>query len=88
MFENRQIALIEGKCRRFRNCSEFLKAHCAVPRKIYLFGCKRCQKKRNDVDYKLLEKVFSKIFFRTRTAGCQKFVQYNRMLYPGRFILI
>ena len=29
MFENRQIALIEGKCRRFRNSSGCLKTRCA-----------------------------------------------------------
>ena len=30
MFENRQIALIEGKCRRFRNSSDCLKTHCVA----------------------------------------------------------
>ena len=28
MFENRQIAVSEGKCRRFRNSSECLNTHC------------------------------------------------------------
>ena len=28
MFENRQLAVFEGKCRRFRNSSECLKTHC------------------------------------------------------------
>ena len=30
MFENRQIAVIKGKCRQFRNSSNFLKIHCAA----------------------------------------------------------
>ena len=32
-------------------------------------------------------RVFSKIFSCICTIGCQKFVQYIHMLYPGRFIL-
>ena len=38
MFENRQLAVFEGKCRRI----------------IDEFGRKRYQKKRKDVDYKVL----------------------------------
>ena len=30
MFENRQIAAIEGKCRRYRDPFEYLKTHCAA----------------------------------------------------------
>ena len=30
MFENRQIAVFEGKCRRFRNFPECLKTHCGA----------------------------------------------------------
>ena len=30
MVENREIAVIEGKCRRFRNSSKCLKTHCAA----------------------------------------------------------
>ena len=33
-------------------------------------------------------RVFSKIFCCTWAVGCQKFVQYKRMLCPGRFILV
>ena len=33
-------------------------------------------------------KSFSKIFCCAWTVGCQKFVQYIRMLYLGRFILV
>ena len=32
-------------------------------------------------------RVSSKMFCCTWTVGCQKFVQYIRMLWPGRFIL-
>ena len=53
MFENREIAALERKCRRFRNSSKCLKTHCAT-KKIYQFGYKRCQNKRKDVVYKLL----------------------------------
>ena len=30
MFENRQLAVFEGKCRRFRNSSECLNTSCAA----------------------------------------------------------
>ena len=46
------------------------------------------QKKRNVVEYKLLQEFFQKIFCCTSTFCCQKIVQYIRVLYPGRFILI
>ena len=59
----------------------------AVSQIIDRFGRKRCQKKRKDENYKLL-RVFSKIFWCTWTDDCQKFVQYIRMLCPGRFILV
>ena len=60
----------------------------AVPQMIDQFGRKRCQKKRKDVDFKLLLRVLSKIFCCKWMVGCQKFSQYIRMLWPGRFILI
>ena len=51
------------------------------------FGRKRCQKKRKDMEFKLLSEFFPKIFSCTRAVGYRKFVQYIRMLYTGRFIL-
>ena len=33
-------------------------------------------------------RVFQKMLCCTRAVGCRKFVQYMRMLYPGRFILV
>ena len=56
MFENRQLALFEGKCRRFRNSSECLNTHCAVAQITDQFGRKRYQKKRIDVSYQPLRK--------------------------------
>ena len=53
--------------------SEFFR-RLTVPRITDQFGCKRCQKKRKDVDYKLFLRVFSKIFCCSWTVGCQKFV--------------
>ena len=55
MFENRQLAVFEGKCRRFRNSSEL-----TLPRIIDQLRRKRCQKKHKDVDYKLLLNFFQK----------------------------
>ena len=51
MLEKRQIAVIEGKCHRFRNSLEGLKTRCAAT--FDQFGRKMCQKKHKDVDYKL-----------------------------------
>ena len=86
IFENRQLAVFEGKCRRFRNSSECLKTHCAsnywpiwtqtVPKEAYRCGLKTSIR------------VFQKIFCLTWAVGCRKFVQYIRMLYTGRFILV
>ena len=44
------------------------------------FGRKSCQKKRKDVDYKLLQDHFQKYFVvrSTWTVGYQKFVHYIR----------
>ena len=85
MFENRQLAVFEGKCRRFRNSSECLKAHCdsnnwpiwmqKVPKEAYRCGLQTSLR------------VFSKIFCCIWTVGDQKFVQYIGMLWPGLFIL-
>ena len=61
MFENRQLAVFEGKCRRFRDSSECLKTHCAV--KNDQFGRRSFQKKRKDVDYKHLKEFFQKKIF-------------------------
>ena len=72
MFENRQIAVIEVKFRRFQNSFECLKNHYAANN--WPIWTKRCQKKRRDVDYKI-----SKIFCWKWTVGCQKLVQYILM---------
>ena len=58
-----------------------------MARIIDQFGRKRCQKKRKDMEFKLLSEFFPKIFSCTRAVGYRKFVQYIRMLYTGRFIL-
>ena len=76
MLEHQEIAVFEGKCHRFV-------LELTVPQIIDKFWSKRCQKKRKDMDYKLLQ-----IFCCTWAVGCWKFVQYIRMLYPGRFILV
>ena len=36
MFENRQLAVFEGKCRRFRNSSECLKTNRASNNLLYI----------------------------------------------------
>ena len=62
-----------------------------VTRIIDQFVSKRCQKKRKDVEYKLLcsyKKMFPKKICCSWTVGCQKFVQYIRMLCSGWFILV
>ena len=62
MFENRQLAVFEGKCRRFRNSSECLKTHWAVALMIDQFWGKRCQKKHKDGDCNLFYEFFQKCF--------------------------
>ena len=42
-----------------------------VPRKIYQFGCKRCQKKRKDVSYQLLQE-FKKNYFAVHERSAVK----------------
>ena len=86
MFENRQIAVIEVKFRRFQNSFECLKKHYAannwpiwtqkVPKEAY-----RCRIQTSI-------RVFQKKNCCTWAVGCQKFVQYIRILCPGRFILV
>ena len=56
---------------RFVGFQTYFKDSLSVPRIIDRLGCKRCQKKRKDVDYKLFYKNFC-----TWTVGCQIFVQY------------
>ena len=59
-----------------------------MPRIIDQFGRKRCQKKRKDVNYKLIRiTVFQKKVCCAWTVSCQKSVQYIRMLCTGCFIL-
>ena len=45
-------------------------------------------KKPTDVDYKLLKGFSRNTFLYMNTVGCQKFVQYIRILCPGRFISV
>ena len=86
VFDNRQIASIEGKCRRFRNSSGYSNTHSvANNRSIWT------QKVPNEAKICGLH-IFLRVLFKTIlctwTVGCQKIVQYIRMLWPGRFILI
>ena len=57
MFENRQIAAIEGKCRRFVDCEILPNVErLTVLRIVDQFGRKTCQKKRKNVIHQLLFK--------------------------------
>ena len=58
MFENGQIAVFQGILPKFR---ESLKSHCIVLGIIDYFGRKRCQKKRNDLSYHLLQDLRSAV---------------------------
>ena len=69
MFENRQIAVVKGQCRRFWNSCECLRLN--VPRIIGQFGRKRCQKKRKVLGYQSI-RVFVKTFCFIWTAGAVK----------------
>ena len=76
MFENRQIAVIEGKCRRFRNSSECLKTHFAANN--WPIWTQRCQKKRKDVDYKLIYISLQKYFVaHERSTVKSSFITYG-----------
>ena len=56
---------------------------------IDLFGHKRCQKKRKDVDYKLLQDFFQKYFVaHERSAVKNYFNTYLCMLCTWRYILV
>ena len=78
MFENRQIALFDGKFRRFRIVKDLWR-HPAL-RMINQFGRKWIQKKRKDVALYVYLFFFKKISWCIWKAGCQKFVYYTRML--------
>ena len=57
-----------------------------VPRIKDQFRHKRCQKKRKDVDYKLLLEFFQEYFLvHKRLAVKNSFSKYMRMLYIGRY---
>ena len=87
MFENRQLAVFEGKCRRFRNSSECLKTHCGA--NDWPIWTQKVSKEAQRCELPTLKRFFSKIFWYTKwTVGRQKFVQYIHLLYPGQFILI
>ena len=77
MFENRQLAVLEGKFHRFRNSSECLKTHCASI-------IDQCGRKT------FFRSFFQKYFVvheqspaESSFSTCLLF-----MLYPGRFILV
>ena len=86
MFENRQIAAIEGKCLWFRNSSECLKTLCAANN--WPIWTQNVSKETSKCELATSCRVLSKVFCFTWRIDCQKCVQYIRMLYPGRFILI
>ena len=52
MFENGQIVVFDGKCRRFRVLPKLLNR--TVPQIIDQFRRKTCQKKRKDVSNQLV----------------------------------
>ena len=52
------------------------------------FGTTSRTRIMNQFGRKRLFKSFSKIFCCTKAVGCQKFVQYIRLLCHGRFILV
>ena len=80
MFGNRQLAVFEGKCRRFRNSSECLKTHCGV-QIIDQFGRKRCKGKRKDVDYKLLISTYQVSSAKLDSQSAQR--MKSLMPWPG-----
>ena len=77
MFENSKIAVFEGKWGRFRNFTKL--SNLTVTRIIDQFERKRCQKKREDVSYQLLQKLFRKYFVVDERSAVTKLVQYIRM---------
>ena len=86
MFENRQLAVFEGKCCRFRNSSECLKTHCGA--NSWPIWTQKVSKEAQICRLQTSIRVFPKIFCCTWAVGCRKFVQYIRMLCSGRFILV
>ena len=59
-----------------------------MTRIIDQLGRKRCQKKRKDVDYKLLLEFFQKLFVLLEQSAVKNYFQYIHMICPGRFILV
>ena len=86
MFENLQIAVIEAKSRRFRNSSECLKTRCASNNR--LIWTQKVPKEAQWLRLQVSIQAFSKIVPCTSTVVCQKFGQYIRMLWHGRFFLV
>ena len=60
MFENRQIAVIEGKCRRFRNSSECFKTRCAATDRPIV--TQKVPKEAQECGLPTSIKIFGKIF--------------------------
>ena len=85
MFENRQLAVFVGKCRRFRNSSECLKTHCGS--NSWPIWTQKVSKEAYRCAQQTFMRVFSKIFCCTWRVGCQKFSHYictyvlHRMVY-------
>ena len=59
-----------------------------VPRIIDRYGRKRCQKKRKDVNYELLEEFFQKYFGVHEQAAVKNSLSTSVCYAPGRFILV
>ena len=86
MLENRQIALIEGRCHWFRNSSDWLKTHCAA--NDWPIWTQKVPKEALDLWTTSFYKSFFKNILLYVTVGCQKYVWYIRMLCPGWVILV
>ena len=78
MFENGQIVAIEGKCRRFRNSSEFLKTNLDAK------GAKKSVKMWTTNFYKSC--FLNSLLY--MNGQLSKIQWYIHMLCPGQFILI
>ena len=79
MFENWQIAVIKGKCRRFRNSSKCLNTHCAA--NYWPISTQKLQKEAQRCGLQISLTYISKIFRCAGTVGCQKFIHYIFMLF-------
>ena len=90
MFENDQIAFFEGKFRRFRNCSDCLKNHCAANMeyltKLNAKGARRSVKMWTTKFYERF--FFKNIFYTVHERSSVSSVLYMPMICPGRFFVV